>query len=164
MPSKYKYYSGFVAKYVGNILKLQTKEEGILPIAVGLMVVGMFGCWWVIEQVPSWAFVVFMLAGLAVMLRGFQIYFTTWTFDRFRGLAVYKRPGLPEKKFVLDKIIGVHLDSRTRRRFEEYRIVLEMANSEWVPLSRYGRLDPQIEAQLALCEFLGMEEDQLPAS
>lgn len=30
----------------------------------------------------------------------------------------------------------------------------------WMPLGLYGRLDPQIEAQLAIREFLGMEEEQ----
>lgn len=158
MPSKYKFYSQFVVKYAGSILKLQTKEDGIPPVIAGLMMVT-FGCWGITRQAISWISVVFILAGLGVMLWGLQIYFTTWTFDRLSNLAVYRQPGFPEKKYALEKIIGVHLDSRKRGRVEEYRIVLEMPNSEWVPLGRYGRFDPQIEAQVAIREFLGTEED-----
>ncbi len=160
MPSKSKFYSQFVVKYAGNILKLQTKEDGIPPIIMGLIIMIVFGCGVTAGQAISWGSVVLILAGLGVMLWGLQIYFTTWTFNRLSSLVVYRRPGFPEKKYSLDKIIEVHLDSRKRSSgVEEYRVVLEMPNSEWVPLSRYGRFDPQIEAQVAIREFLGMEED-----
>lgn len=159
MSSKYKFYSQFVVEYAANILKLQTKEDGILPIIKGLIITMTTFVWWgIIGQAIDWVPVVFLLVGTGIMLWGLQIYFTTWTFNRYSNLVVYRRPGFPEKKYTLDKIIEVHLDSRKRRQFEEYRIVLEMPNSEWVPLSRYGRFDPQIEAQVAIREFLGMEE------
>ncbi len=158
MPGKYKFYSQFVVEYAENILKLQTKEDGIPAIITGLIIMATFVWWGIREQAIDWVSAVLILVGVGIMLWGLEVYFTTWTFNRFSNLVVYRRPGFPEKKYALDKITEVHLDSRKRRKFIEYRVVLAMPNSEWIPLSGYGRFDPQIEAQAAIREFLGMEE------
>lgn len=157
MPSKYKFYSHFVVKYTENTLKFQTKEDGIPPILVGLMIM-ILGCW-TAGQALSWVSVAFMLVGFVGVLWGLQRYFTTWTFDRSSGLAVHRRPGLPEKTYALDQIIGVHLDSYQRGRSDGYRVVLEMPNSVWLPLCGYEMFDTQTEGLVALREFLGMEEE-----
>jgi hypothetical protein len=159
MHSKYKYYSNFVVKYAGNILKLQTKEDGLLYIIVGVGMLLALGCRFLFNTTTHIALTIFAsVVGLGVMLYGMQIYYTTWTFDRLSGLLTRRRPGLPPKVYALDSILDVLLDSRRRGRHDEHRVVLKMSNSEWVPIGAFGRLDPQLEAQLAIREFLGMEE------
>ena len=146
----------------GNILRLQTKEWAWMPILSGLMITALFGYGLIIDPSPPVIAVVLTLVGLALVLWGVHTYFTTWTFDRLRGVAVHRRPGLPEKTYDLEDIVAVHMDKRILphkgRPREEYRVVLEMVDATYVPLSPYGGRDPQIEAQLALREFLDLEE------
>lgn len=163
--TKYKFYSEFITKYAGNILRLQTKEWAWMPILGGLMIMALFGYGLIIDPAPPVAAIVLTLVGLGLVLWGVHTYFTTWTFDRLRGVAVHRRPGLPEKTYDLDDIVAVHLDERhpynpsKRRSGATHRVVLEMADATYVPLSPYGGRDPQIEAQLALREFLDLEEN-----
>jgi hypothetical protein len=159
MHSKYKFYSGFVVKYAGNILKLQTKEDGLLYIIVGVGVLVLIACRLLFAATVHTALIIFVsVVGLAIMLYGVQIYYTTWTFDRLSGFLTRRRPGFPPKVYALDDILDAPLDSRKRGRHDEHRVMLKMSNSEWVPIGAFGRLDPQLEAQLAIREFLGMEE------
>ncbi|NBD35485.1 MAG: hypothetical protein GVY30_05750 [Chloroflexi bacterium] len=161
--TKYKFYSDFITKYAGNILRLQLKAWAWMPLLGGLMIMALFGYGLIIDPAPPVTAIVLTLAGLGLVLWGVHTYFTTWTFDRLRGVAVHRRPGLPEKTYDLDDIVAVHLDTRNLphkgRVREEYRVVLEMADATYVPLSPYGGRDPQIEAQLALREFLDLEEN-----
>ncbi len=161
--TKYKFYSDFITKYAGNILRLQLKAWAWMTILSGLMIMALFGYGLIIDPEPPVAAIVLTLVGLGLVLWGVHTYFTTWTFDRLRGVAVHRRPGLPEKTYDLDDIVAVHLDTRNLphkgRVREEYRVVLEMADATYVPLSPYGGRDPQIEAQLALREFLDLEEN-----
>ncbi len=160
--TKYKFYSKFITKYAGNILRLQTKEWAWMPILSGLMIMALFGYGLIIDPAPPVAAIVLTLVGLGLVLWGLYTYFTTWTFDRARGVAVHRRPGLPEKTYDLEDIVAVHLDTRNfphkGRPREAYRVVLEMSDATYVPLSPHGGRDPQIEAQLALREFLDLEE------
>ncbi len=158
MDSKYKYSSKFVVKHTSKILKLQTKEDGLPYIFIGvvtmlLLAYGLFSS----ATMQILPITYLLVVGLGFMLYGVQTYYTTWTFDRSSGLLTHKKPKFPAKVYALDNILDVLLDSR-KRRYDSYRVVLKMSNSEWVPLGAFGDPDPQVEAHMAIREFLGMEE------
>ena len=69
MHSKYKYHSNFVVKYAGNILKLQTKEDGLLYIIIGVEVLVLIACSLLFAATAHIALTIFAsIVGLGIML------------------------------------------------------------------------------------------------